>query len=129
MAARAFAPRQRRVVLRQPLVKRGAGFLLRSEDNVAVIGVHQYLVAVTNAFQDSRKVGDRGKAFLAGEQCRMRALPERLHDDGRDGAPRQRYHIGRQQVLEHEHAAGGEVLQSVGVFSFKVVQHFAPEVG
>ena len=59
----------------------------------------------------------------------MRALPERLHDDGRHGAPRQRYHIGRQQVLEHEHAAGREGLQAVSLFPLKVAQHFASEVG
>jgi len=129
LAASAFAPGQRRLVLRQPFVKLGARFPIRREDHFAAIGIHQHFVAVTNALQNTRKVSDRGKAFLAGEQCRMRALPERLHDDGRDGAPRQRYDIGRQKVLEHEYAAGREVLHSVGVFTFKVAQDFASEVG
>ena len=44
--------------------------------DVVYNGVHQYLVAVTNALQDARKASDRGQAFLAGEQGRMRALPQ-----------------------------------------------------
>jgi hypothetical protein len=59
----------------------------------------------------------------------MRTLPERLHDDGRHIASRQRYDIGRQKTLEDKYTANREVLQSVNVFPFKVVQDFASEIG
>src|SRR5437870_897793 len=59
----------------------------------------------------------------------MRALPERLHNNGRNLAQRQRDDVRRQEPPQDEHAARREIFHAVSVFTLEVTQHLASDVG
>lgn len=120
---------ERRLATLQSLLKLGARVGIRRDDDFATKGVDQHFVAVTQAFQEARDVGDGWNTFLASEQRGMRALPERLHHNRRNVVSRQRHDIRRQEPLDHQHAVRREILQAVRVFALEVAQYFPSDVG